>query len=110
MISTFAWVRQVVESAGWRFEVFSEPDPIVLANVNFFAGYRRAESVSMTWLTDLRSRDLVGSTFGDAVRSVDGPAPRVRAALLHMLWRQEISIDLRHPLSESTLLEVGARS
>lgn len=109
VISTFAWVRRAVESTGWRFEVFSEPDPIVLANVNFFAGYRRAASVSATWLVELRSRDLIDSTFGDAVQRVGGPAPRVRAALLHMLWRQELCIDLRHPLSASTLLEVGVR-
>jgi len=110
VIVTFAWVRRVVESAGWRFEVFSEPDPIMLANLNFFAGYRRVESVSAMWLAELRSRDLVGSMFGDAVRSAGGPASRVRAALLHMLWRQELCIDLGHPLSASTLLEAGVRS
>jgi hypothetical protein len=108
--STFAWVQRVVESAGWRFEVFSEPDPALLGNVRFFAGYRRAESVSASLLGELRSRDLVGLTFGAAARCVAGPAPRVRAALLHMLWRQELRIDLSQPLCASTLLETGVRS
>lgn len=110
IIATFTWVRDLVESAGWTFEVFSEPDPVLLANVRFFAGYRRAESVSPELLNELRSHNLVGRTFAEAQRLVEAPAPRVRAALLHMLWRQEIRIDLSQTLSQETILDKGVRS
>jgi hypothetical protein len=105
IVATFAWVRRVVQDAGWTFEVFSEPDPILLANVRFFAGYRRPESISQSLLAELRSRTLGGLTFGDAVRCLDASAPCVRAALLHILWRQELTVDLSRPLSTHTVLK-----
>jgi hypothetical protein len=108
--ATIAWVREVVEDAGWVFKTFSEPDKAVLANVQFFAGYRRPESVHPEVLCELRTHDLCGMSFAGAVDLVDGPAPRVRAALLHMLWRQEVCIDLSRPLAAGTLLEPGASS
>lgn len=108
--ATFRWVRDVVESAGWTFEVYSEPDPVRLANVRFFAGFRRPESVSPRLLGELRSHNLVGLTFGEAQHLIDGPAPRVRAALLHMLWNQEVRIDLSQMLCQSTILNKGVQS
>jgi hypothetical protein len=105
IVATFAWVRQVVQDAGWTFEVFSDPDPTLLANVRFFAGYRRPESISQSLLAELRSHNVGGLTFGDAVRWLDAPAPCMRAALLHMLWRQELTIDLSQPLSAQTVLK-----
>ncbi|WIM89758.1 TnsA-like heteromeric transposase endonuclease subunit [Candidatus Mycobacterium wuenschmannii] len=108
--ATIAWVRGIAEDTGWGFEVFSEPDPVVLGNVRFFAGYRRPGGIRPLLLTELRSRKLAGRTFGGAVRAVDAPPPCARAALLHLLWRQELRIDLRRPLRYSTVLLAGARS
>ena len=107
---TIAWVRDVAEDEGWGFELFSEPDRNLLANVRFFAGYRRPNGIRPTLLADLRSRSLAGYTFGEAVEAFRAPAPCVRAALLHLLWRQELRIDLRRPLQASTVLLAGARS
>lgn len=108
--ATFRWVRDVVESAGWTFEVYSEPDPVLLANVRFFAGFRRVDSVIPELLHELRSHNLVGRTFVEAQHLIDGPGPRVRAALLHMLWTQEIRIDLSQMLCRSTILNQGVQS
>ncbi|MEZ0115481.1 hypothetical protein ABH920_009520 [Catenulispora sp. EB89] len=38
---TFGWSRVVIESRGWGYEVWSEPDTTELENVRFLAGYRR---------------------------------------------------------------------
>jgi hypothetical protein len=108
--ATIGWVRGLAEDAGWRFEVFNEPDRDVLANVRFFAGYRRPAGIRPTLLADYRSRKLAGHTFGEAVNAVSAPAPCARAALLHLLWRQELRIDLRAPLQASTVLLAGVRS
>ena len=56
---TFGWTRRLADRLGWRFEVFSEPEPRVLANVRFLAGYRRGwqfdaavlEEAVVCWLT-----------------------------------------------------------
>ncbi|MFC8726549.1 TnsA-like heteromeric transposase endonuclease subunit [Streptomyces bacillaris] len=65
VVFTFSWTREAVTSRGWRYEVWSEPDPAVLENIRFLAGYRR------DWLFDpglvgaLRAADLDGMLLGD---------------------------------------------
>ena len=91
---TFDWVRYVFESLGWQFEIASEQPPVLLDNVRFLAGYRRAQSVNEPALRALRATQFDNVTFGDAVRNVNGAEPLVRAALFHMLWTQEVSTQI----------------
>jgi hypothetical protein len=109
VIDTFAWVRDVVESMGWRFEIAIEPPQTLLENVRFLAGYRRQPYVSAAALDELRSLDLVGMTFGDALRQGKGPEPLIRSALLHMLWSHELSADLSEALTAQTILTDGRK-
>lgn len=98
------WVREVVEDAGWQFEVFTEPPQTYIANVRFLAGYRRSEAIHPDALARMRSFPLDGVSFGAAVHDSQIPPPRARAALLHMLWRQELVVDMRTPVSAATIL------
>jgi hypothetical protein len=77
---TFAWVQNVIESLGWRFEIASEQPPVLLDNVRFLAGYRRPQSINEPALRALQATLFDNVTFGDAVRSVTGAEPLVRAA------------------------------
>lgn len=52
---TSAWTRQVVESCGWHYEVWSEPPRDELENVRFLAGYRREWCSITSLLAELRS-------------------------------------------------------
>lgn len=101
---TFAWVQNVIESLGWRFEIASEQTPVLLDNVRFLAGYRRPQSVNEPVLRALRATQFDNVSFGDAARNVDGAEPLTRAALLHMLWTQEVSTDLSKVLSSQSIL------
>jgi hypothetical protein len=108
VVDTFAWVRAAVETKGWKFEVASEPPPILLENVRFLAGYRRRPYVSPLALEELRELDLEGSTFGDALRRVTAaPRPSARAALLHMLWSHEVSTNLDEVITAESILTTG---
>ena len=98
------WVRDVVEDAGWQFEVFTEPPQTYIANVKFLAGYRRSDAIHPGALAHLRAQHLDEMTFGAAVRASRIAPPRARAALLHMLWRQELVVDMSAPLSAATIL------
>lgn len=98
------WVREVVEDAGWQFEVFTEPPEAYIANVKFLAGYRRSDAIHPGALAHLRAQHLDGVNFGAAVRDSQIAPPRARAALLHMLWRQELVVDMCAPLSAATIL------
>ncbi|WET81102.1 TnsA-like heteromeric transposase endonuclease subunit [Amycolatopsis sp. QT-25] len=66
---TFAWTRQVVESRGWRYEVWSEPPAVELQNVRFLAGYRRDWLFDHGLLAELRAADLDGATLEVTFRS-----------------------------------------
>lgn len=102
---TFAWTRGAVESRGWRYDVCSEPPPIHLGNVRFLAGYRRSRLFESELIDRMSSSDLVGTTVGEAIRSQSRwPERVVRGGLMHLLWRQQFTVDLNRPLSRDHVL------
>ncbi|MFF9352698.1 TnsA-like heteromeric transposase endonuclease subunit [Streptomyces sp. NPDC014734] len=129
---TFGWTREAVESRGWRYEVWSEPPEAELANIRFLAGYRRDWLFEPDLLDEERDeavdeepppdrlfdpvildevRDLVGDgdTLGEAFACLpERPAPLVRAAVLHLLWKQQWLTDLSVPLSARSVLRAAS--
>lgn len=102
---TFGWTREAVEARGWRYEVATEPPGIELANIRFLAGYRREWLFPPHLLVQLRSWNLDGASLNDAFNCLPNELPqRVRSAVLHLLWRQELVIDLGKRLSAGTEL------
>lgn len=102
---TFAWTRQAVESRGWQYEVWSDPDPCELENVRFLAGYRRSWLFDPVLLDSLRSVELHGRPLGEAFRlRPEHPRPLVKAAVLHLLWSGHVTTDLDRPLSAMHVL------
>ena len=102
---TFEWTRALVEARGWRYEVATEPIAVELENVRFLAGYRRDWLFRPELLARLREKKLNGSPLAYAFRCLPGaPAFAVKSAVLHLLWRQELLIDLGTPLSGRTKL------
>lgn len=107
VVATFAWVRKVVENRGWFFEVASDPDRVLLNNVRLLAGFRHPKGISAEILQSLRGQVLVGRTLAESTGLIDAPVPCVRAALFHLMWRHELSVDLTRRLSSQTTLEVA---
>ncbi|WTW96109.1 TnsA-like heteromeric transposase endonuclease subunit [Streptomycetaceae bacterium NBC_01309] len=102
---TFAWTRRVVESRGWRYEVWTEPAQTELDNVRFLAGYRRDWLFSVDVLQEARRAAVDGVTLGEAAWCVSGCSEaQVRAALHHLLWKRQLRFDLTRPLRPSTVL------
>ena len=106
--ATFEWTRDLVESIGWRFEIASEQPEVMLENVRFLSGYRRADRISQTCLAALRALNVDGMEFRDIRQSVPHPKPLVHAALLHMLWTHELTADLSEVLWSKTVLRQQA--
>lgn len=99
------WTKRVVESRGWRYEVWSEPPPAELENIRFLAGYRRDWLFDPELLDEVRAADLNGITLGQAFRSLPArPGLLVRSAVLHLLWQQHFLVDLTRPLSPAHAL------
>lgn len=106
---TFAWTREAVEARGWRYEVWSEPDPHVLENIRFLAGYRRDWLFEGELLDELRVQGLSGRSLGEAFLLLpERPRPLVKSAVLHLLWSGYVSTDLERPLSARHVLVVAA--
>lgn len=102
---TFAWTREAVASRGWRYEVWSEPDPYVLENVRFLAGYRRDWLFDPDLVAALRTVELDGIALGDAFRLLpEQPRPLVKSAVLHLLWSGYVKTALDRPLSPAHVL------
>ncbi len=106
---TFAWTRTVVESRGWRYEVWHDADSVYLANVRFLAGYRHPQHVGTRIVNALLGKEIEGMTVGEVIDDERRwPSELVRAALLHMLWRQRFTVDLMRRLSRAHILETVA--
>ena len=100
-----SWAGEVFAARGWRHEVWSGADPVLLANVRFLAGYRHAGRMDTELVTAVleRADDRVG--IGELEGGWPGRAGEVRAAVLHLVWRGVFRADLSVPLSSATILE-----
>ena len=104
---TFGWTRDLVEARGWKYTVWSEPEPAWLENIRFLAGYRRSELLDPALLASVQAVELDGTTLAEALTCLPSePEPLVRAAVLHLLWSGRFTTDLDRPLSSDHVLRV----
>jgi hypothetical protein len=102
---TLGWTRKLVEERGWRYEVWSEPPATELRNVRFLAGFRNPSCFDETLLEEVRQRDLSHTTLGEALSAPFGRPPAlVRSAVFHLVWNQYLTVDVRRPLTRSSIL------
>lgn len=103
--STFAWTRSALERRAWLYEVWSEPDEVELQNVRFLASFRRRCLFDQSLLEALRTVIHDGDSISKVVGVLsDWPSPLTRAALFNLMWSQEFTTDMRHPLSPNATL------
>jgi hypothetical protein len=103
-----AWAGEVFAARGWRHEVWSGADPVLLANVRFLAGYRYPGRVDADLVAAVVDRGDAAAGIGDLEGAWPGRAGEVRAAVLHLVWRGVFRADLSVPLSAGTVLERAA--
>ena len=105
VVETFAWIRAALERRGWDYEVWSEPNAVELQNIRFLAGFRRTYLFDPALLVTLRSIESDGASLAEIIDMVpEWPLPLARAALLHLLWSQEFTVELCRPLRSSPIL------
>jgi hypothetical protein len=101
-----AWPGELFTGHGWRYEVWSGCDAVVLDNVRFLAGYRRPgivadEVMALAW-REVRDGETLGA--GERRLAGDTPGWSVRPALLALLWRHRLSTDLTRILSGDSIV------
>ena len=105
---SLGWSRRVVEGHGWEYRVLNEPDPVVLANLQYMAGYRRSFQFDPAEASAVGAELRTSQTFGEAVRAVTpitGDAGYARSLVLHLLWSGRLRTDLSELLSSTSILE-----
>lgn len=104
--ATMAWAGRLIERHGWRFEVWSEPDPVALANARFLAGYRRPEMFDPLILAAVQAATTDPVRVGQVEQTLvrDWPVWRVRPHVLHLLWSGHLATDLGRPLGGASLV------
>jgi hypothetical protein len=100
------WPGEMVTAHGWRYEVWSGCDPVVLENVRFLAGYRRPGAVAEDLIAWAWQEVRDGEPLGVVERRLASGSPEwtVRPALLALLWRHRLTTDLSRPLSGDAIL------
>jgi hypothetical protein len=87
------------EALGWEYRLVSGTDPVVTANLRWLAGYRHPRHR----LPAIAAALLVAATgptpLMTAVEQVGDPLA-VLPVMFHLLWRQELVVDLRTPLHD----------
>jgi hypothetical protein len=101
-----AWPGSLFTGHGWRYELWSGCDLVVLDNVRFLAGYRRREVVDDAAVDRAVAGVRDGEQLAVAAQRLAGSGPRwaPRPALLAGLWRGRLTTDLSRPLSGGSRL------
>lgn len=106
--TAFEWTRKVITGLGWEYEVCSEPDVTLIANVRFLSGYRWSDRFERSEVQLARSAVDRPMTFATAVRRATptaGNDQRARAVVLHLLWGHRLKTDMSRLLdSESEVV------
>jgi len=111
VVEQFAWAREVCSAHGFGFEVWSGCDRVVLENIRFLAGYRRAELISEQLVPLVLSAAALPVKLRDLERSLAAPDRRglVRPVALHLLWSGALRVDLSRALDGDARVEAVAR-
>lgn len=100
----FAMTREVCGEIGWQYEVFTGLPRARLYNLRWLAGYRHDRHAPGGDTTGaIRECFATPVTLQTGLRRASAstglPSDVVTAHVLHLLWRQQLVVDLSTPLS-----------
>jgi hypothetical protein len=105
-VAKFDAMEVACDSVGWEYRLVGAADPVVTTNLRWLAGYRH-------------SRHRLPAVVAALMAVVTGPMPLLVAAeqvgdpvavlpvLFHLLWCQELVVDLRTPLHDCSPVRFG---
>lgn len=109
--AVFEATQRACAVVGWDYEVVSEHDPVLLANVEWLSGFRRVPLM----LEDIApavveaASVVSGRRFWELMCMFQGRVPEVlaRPVVLHLLWTQVLRADLSTLLLEETIVRTN---
>jgi hypothetical protein len=102
----FAKTKVLCDLVGWRYELFTDIDPLVRINLEWLAGYKHPRYIPTAEVTQRVLRTATSATpFRDLVRVADPEiAARGSMALYNLLWNRQLTFDMTHQLNSYTPL------
>lgn len=106
-VEQFAMTRRACDEVGWQYEVFTGLAPEVCHNLRWLAGYRHdrnapstdvVETICSCFATPLPLEEGIRRASGNSGLSIEV----ITANVLHLIWRQRLTIDLNRPLTKAS--------
>jgi hypothetical protein len=88
---------------GWDYELVGAADRVVTANVRWLSGYRHSRHHLPETAERLRSVFVTPAPLLAGAEQVNDPLA-VLPVLFHLLWRQELSVDVSVPLHPGSVV------
>jgi hypothetical protein len=101
----FDATRTACVKLGWRYEIAGTPSAVVLTNVRWLSGYRHPRHHRPEVAAELYAGFARPAGLLDGAAAVGDPL-LVLPALFHLLWRQELRVDLSVPLHANAVVTV----
>lgn len=105
--AAFATTEAVCSQLGWDYRVVGAPDPVRTANVRWLAGYRHQRHRQAPVAAALHQACAAAVPLMDAATEVGDPVA-VLPVLFHLLWCQELTVDLAVPLHPLAVVTAAA--
>jgi hypothetical protein len=105
-VAKFEVTEAACAEVGWEFRLLGAPDPVVVRNVRWLAGYRHSRHRVEPAASRLRE------VFAEPLPLMDGAAEvgeslAVLPVLFHLLWSHELAVDVAVPLHGGSLVSPG---
>lgn len=102
----FDLTRRIVEARGWNYELAHEPPRTEYLNIRFLAGYRRPWLFDEKVVAEVRTlaEGVAESTIGEIARGTSYPKWKALPALMHLLWCQDLTVDISERLSPTSMV------
>ncbi|MDW8809605.1 TnsA-like heteromeric transposase endonuclease subunit [Streptomyces scabiei] len=99
-------VAAAAEAAGWSYRLAEPPDPVLVANVRWLAGYRHPRYAAGPWMPALLEAFGSPRPAVEAVCGLGDPIA-VWPAVFHALWSGVLRVRLDEPLHERVVVSVA---
>ncbi|MFD6379359.1 TnsA-like heteromeric transposase endonuclease subunit [Streptomyces albidoflavus] len=99
-------VAAAAEAAGWSYRLAGPPDPVLVANVRWLAGYRHPRYAAGPWMSALMEAFGSPRPAVEAVCELGDPIV-VWPAVFHALWSGVLRVRLDEPLHERVVVSVA---
>ncbi|MCX4523644.1 TnsA-like heteromeric transposase endonuclease subunit [Streptomyces anulatus] len=105
-VAKFDATEAACAEVGWEFRLVGAPNPVVVRNVRWLAGYRHPRHRVEPAATRLRE------VFAEPLALMGGAASAgeplaVLPVLFHLLWSHELTAEMSQPLSAGSLVSSG---